>query len=180
MSSNNDSSAAKAPPLWFSRELFADYWTALESRVRQDDDCDRVYSGVMPHPLIKLQHLNRDQILAYNCELISDAVLTANPIYPAELLIAAITAAAVAAQMIPPLAVHWDEFRELWPTYKRAQRRIWAIAISTLKVGQSMHYARSCQYGSGTAGYLLRQSKEHYQIPLCSLWESVYATIQAR
>ena len=150
-SDNNNSSSSKTPPLWFSRELFADYWTALESRVRQDDDCDRVYSGVMPHPLIKLQHLNRDQILSYNCEIISDAVLTMNPIYPAEMLLTAIVAAAAAAGMVPPLAVYWDEFRTHWPIYQRAQRRIWAIAIATLRVGQSMHYARSCQYGSGTA-----------------------------
>ena len=151
MSTNNNSSSAKTPPLWFSRELFSDYWTALESRVRQDDDCDRVYSGIMPHPLIKkLYRLNRDQIIAYNCELVSDTVLTLNPIYPAELLITAITTAAAAAQMIPPLTVYWDEFREHWPIYKRAQRRIWAIAIATLQVGQSIHYARACQYGSGT------------------------------
>ena len=46
---------SKSPPLWFLRELFVDYWTALESRVRRDDDCDRVYTGVMPHPLLDLQ-----------------------------------------------------------------------------------------------------------------------------
>ena len=72
-----------------SRELFADYWTALESRVRRDDDCDRVYSGVMPHPLIDLQYHKTDQITTfYNQELVTDAMITADPIRSAETLIA--------------------------------------------------------------------------------------------
>ena len=150
MSSVSTTGSGKTPPLWFSREMFADYWTALESRVRQDDDCDQVYTGTMRHPLIDLQRHNRDQIRQYNCELITDAVLTADPIRPTEMLIASIIVAAVAAQMVPPLAVHWDEFRNKWAIYKRAQRKIYSIAIATLQVGKSMHYARAVAYGAGT------------------------------
>ena len=130
--------------------MFADYWTALESRVRQDDDCDRVYTGLMQHPLIDLQQRNRDQIRAYNCELVTDAMLIADPIRPTEMLIASIIVAAVAASIVPPLAVHWDDFRANWIVYKRAQRKIYAIAIATLQVGKSMHYARAVAYGAGT------------------------------
>ena len=151
MSSASTNNSGKAPPLWFSREMFADYWTALESRVRQDDDCDRVYTGTMRHPLIELQHKNRDQIRSYNCELVTDdAMLTADPIGPTEMLIASIIVAAVAATIVPPLAVHWDDFRSEWTVYKRAQRKIYAIAIATLQVGKSMHYARAVAYGAGT------------------------------
>ena len=150
MSSVSTNNSGKAPPLWFSREMFADYWTALESRVRQDDDCDRVYTGTMQHPLIDLQQRNREQIRSYNCELVSDALLLADPIRPTEMLIASIIVAAVAATMVPPLAVHWDKFRADWTVYKRAQRKIYAIAIATLQVGKSVHYAHSVAYGAGT------------------------------
>ena len=38
------SSAEKLPPLWYSGEQFADYWTALASRVRQHDECDQLFT----------------------------------------------------------------------------------------------------------------------------------------
>lgn len=165
MSSNNNSSSAKLPPLWFFRALFADYWTTLESRVHQDDDCDRA-SGSGMHTqelwLIRSSDYNASTVIR---SLISDSVLTLNPIYPAEVLIAIIVAAAAAAQMIPPLAVWWDEFREHWSVYKRAQGRIWAIAIATLQVGRStIHTLRSCicQYGSGTALLSAIYEKEYH------------------
>ena len=68
------STAEKQQPLWFSRELFAAYWTALNSRVRQDENCDKVYSDIMPHPLIALQNQNHKQILDYKCVLVVQAL----------------------------------------------------------------------------------------------------------
>ena len=129
----------KHQPLWFSRELFTDYWTALISRVRQDETCDRVFSGKMPHPLIKLQKLNQQQILGYECTLVAEAVLLHNPIEPAEQLIIEISDAALIIDEDPPLAKYWSNFKELWPKYKTAQRKIYAITVATLKIGTSMH-----------------------------------------
>ena len=59
-------------------------------------------------------------------------LLTADPIRSTETLIASIIIAAVATTVVPPLAVHWDEFCINWAVYKRAQRNIYAIVIATL------------------------------------------------
>ena len=150
MASSSSTTLNKLPPLQFSRELFADYWTAVVSRVRQDDECDQVYSGIFPHPLISLQQSNQQQILSYNCVLVPEEVLKADPIQPADFLIAAIIVAAKELNVDPPLDQHWDVFKQKWPTYKRAQRKIYATIISTLRVGTSMHYARAVAYGAGT------------------------------
>ena len=76
MASVSTDSVTKLPPLQFSRELFADCWTAVVSRFRQDDECDKVYSGLMRHPLIALQQQNQQQILNYHCNLVPEEVLT--------------------------------------------------------------------------------------------------------
>ena len=141
----------KLPALYFSREMFSDYWTALISRVRQDDTCDQVYIGILPHPLVQLQKDNQAQILDYECQLVAEAVLEQNPIEPADKLLAAIRFAAAIAQKDPPLDKFWKEFSEAWPVFKQAQRRIYAITIATLKVGTSMHYARRVPFGAGTS-----------------------------
>ena len=78
------SSHAKLPPLWFSREQFADYWTSLLSRIRQDDDCEKIYTGLMSHPIVTLQKSNQQQILNYGIQLIPEALLDINPIEPAD------------------------------------------------------------------------------------------------
>ena len=101
------SSADKQQALWFSRELFTDYWTALISRVRQDENCDNVYSGSMPHPLIMLQKTNQKQILELGCTLIAEAVLQHDPIEPADKFIVSIKNAAILHKTDPPLNKLW-------------------------------------------------------------------------
>ena len=139
----------KLPPLWFSSEQFADYWTALISRVRQNDDCDSLFTGKMLHPLIALQKENQQQILTYSLTLVAEEKLKIDPIQPTEFLIAAILTAAAEAENDPPLPNKWDEFQTAWPIYKRTQRKIYATAVATLRVGTSMHYARSVPFGAG-------------------------------
>ena len=85
-------SAEKQQPLWFSRELFADYRTSLILRVSQNEQCDKVYSGTMPHPLINLQKLNQTQILEYKCTLVAEGLLQHNPIESAETFVNGIKA----------------------------------------------------------------------------------------
>lgn len=143
-------SHTKLPPLYFSREQFADYWTSLLSRIRQDDDCEKIYTGLMPHPIVALQTRNQQQIINYNLELIAEAVLAINPIEPADRLLASVQVAAAASNVNPPLTNIWvTTVDDLWPRYKRSLRKIYAIVVATLQVGTSMHYARSVPYGSG-------------------------------
>ena len=143
------SNEAKLPPLYFSREQFAYYWTSLISRIRQDDHCDKVYTGLMPHPLISLQQKSQQQIIDYQLTLLPEALLQQNPIEPADRLIASIIVAATARRNDPPLQTDWEAFDKAWPIYKRALRHIYALVVATLRVGSSMHYARSVAYGSG-------------------------------
>ena len=144
-------SASKLPPLWYSSEQFADYWTALTSRVRQDDELDKLFTGIMAHPLVALQNSNRSQIEDdYHLNLISDEKLKAYPIQSAEYFIAAVKVAAAEANNEPPLTNNWDVYTTAWPIYKATQRKMYSIAVSTLKVGSSMHYARSVPFGAGT------------------------------
>ena len=48
--------------LTFSRENFDDYWTALIAKVRVSDDCDRVFSGELPHPILAFQLRNENSL----------------------------------------------------------------------------------------------------------------------
>ena len=72
----------KTPPLWYSNEQFADYWTALTSRVRQHEECDQLFTGTMKHPLIDLQSQNQKQILDYRLTLVSEEKLKLDPFQP--------------------------------------------------------------------------------------------------
>ena len=44
--------------LTFTRDFYADYHTALLSKIRTDDACNDVYTGAQPHPLVELQLRN--------------------------------------------------------------------------------------------------------------------------
>ena len=80
----------------------------------------------------------------------SNVVLDSNPIEPTEHLVAGIVNAAKQQNRDPPLDQWWEEFKQAWTIYKRAQRTIYAIAVATLRVGSSMHYARAVPYGADT------------------------------
>ena len=103
---------AKLPPLYFSREQFADYWTSLLSRIRQDDECEQVYTGIVQHPIIALQQQNQQQITDYHITLVAEAVLNADPIAPADRLLASIQVAAAATGARDP-AARADEDRPM-------------------------------------------------------------------
>ena len=61
---------AKFPCLTYSREFFADYLTALISRIHQSGDTDVVFSGATPHPLLGLQTDNLTQLNTLTVRLV--------------------------------------------------------------------------------------------------------------
>ena len=126
----------KTPPLWFSNEQFADYWTTLTFRVRQHEECDQLFTGAMKHPLIDLQRETQKQILDYRLTLVSEEKLKQEPFQPTEFLLAAIKVAAQESDADPPLSNGWSEFHKAWAKYKQTQH---AIAVATLKVGSSSY-----------------------------------------
>ena len=149
MDDTTDRDSAKQTRLTFSGEFFADYHTSLVSRIRADDSCEELYTGYLPHPLIELQQRNQQQILDYGIELVAPAVLEHTPFEPTEYFIRAVKRAATASNNDPPLRHLWSAFLTGWKTYKSTQRKIYAIIVATLRVGTSVHYARSVPFGAG-------------------------------
>ena len=95
MASADDSQdPSKLPRLYFVRDQFADYWTKLVARVRQNDDCDRVYTGALPNPVIQLQKLCSATIAGYHVPLVTDFDLQNNPLDAVDRFQAAILVAA--------------------------------------------------------------------------------------
>ena len=52
----------KRQRLYVCREFFADYLTALLSRIHQDEKCNAVYTDRQKHPLIVVQLVNQAQL----------------------------------------------------------------------------------------------------------------------
>ena len=162
--------------LTFSREHYADYHTALLSKIRTDEVCNDVYTGNQPHPLIELQILNQTQILAYKVNLVPAAILKLRPFVPAEEFLHSIKHAATLANKNPPLDKLWQEFLVAWKCYKTAQRKIYATIVATLRVGSSMHYARSVPYGYGTQllNVILQDNRHNTTRALFALFSSLF------
>ena len=80
----------------YSREFFADYLTALESRIRQSVDADDIFTCATPYPLVELQVLNRAQILDLQIRLIAPDYLVHHPIVPTERFIVLVKAKSTA------------------------------------------------------------------------------------
>ena len=142
--------------LFYNREQFADYWTALIARVRQTDDMDGIYAGTIPHPLIGLVQSQAQQIRQLQVPFVSNEELENNPLESTDRFIKALTVAAVATggNRDYPLygsAAAWrTNFADKWSLYKQVQRKIYATVVATLEVGSSISYARSVPYGAGT------------------------------
>ena len=83
--------------LFYNREQFADYWTALLARVRQTDEMDSVYSGITPHPLIALVDEQANEIQRLRVPFVTREQLLRNPLESTDRFIKAITVTAVAA-----------------------------------------------------------------------------------
>ena len=113
-----DSSAtdtSRAPRLTYSREFFADYLTALISKIRQSADTDAIFTGSTKHPLIDLQLQNRTEILNLHIRLLAPEYLRHHPIVPADRFIALVE---TKSTVTPKLPNNWAEFLVAWPKYK--------------------------------------------------------------
>ena len=128
-------------------EFFTDYWIVLISRVRQDDECDKVYSVVIPHPLSALQLSSQTHILGCNLTLVSDEVLERNPFETAEYLVTSIKVA-VAVQILTHQV--GNNFLLFGLFSIDHNEKITPYRVATLRVGESIHCACNAPFGSGT------------------------------
>ena len=135
----------KPQRLYLSREFFADYLTALLTRIRQDEKCNGIYTGKQKHPLVAVQRLNQRQLQTLHINFIPEATLTFTPFRPADNFIVEVNTKSNAT---PKLDNGWDAFITSYAEYKDSQHKIYAIIVATLRVGQSMHYARAVPYAT--------------------------------
>ena len=146
MNNNVYAEVTKLPRLVLSREFFADYLTALLSRIRQCPKCEAVFTGKQSHPLVAIQLANQRQLQTLNITFIPAALLTFNPFLPTEKFIADVKTKSTSD---PKLDNGWDVFLTTWEDYKGTQHKIFGIIVNTLRIGTSMHYARSVPHGAG-------------------------------
>ena len=129
----------KQQRLYLSQEFFADYLTALLSRVRQNEKCNAVYTGRQKHPLIAVQLANTAQLQGLNIRFIDEATLNFTPFRPSENFIIDVNDKSTTD---PKLHNGWDAFLAAYNDYKETQHKIYGIIVATLRVGTSVHYAR--------------------------------------
>ena len=132
--------ASKLPRLQYSREFFADYLTALLSRIRQDEKCDAVYIGRQKHPLIAVQTNNQAQLQRIHVRFVPEAQFNFHPFAPADNFIIEVN---TKSRQDPKLDNGWEDFLTSYDDYKVTQRKIYDIIVSTLRLGSSLHYVRS-------------------------------------
>ena len=137
---------SKLPRLQYSREFFADYITAIHARIRQDEKCDAIYTGRQKHPLIAVQTNNQAQLQRIHVWFVPEAQLNFQPFVPADNFIVEVNAKST---QDPKLVNGWDDFLTSYGDYKTTQRKIYDIIVATLRMGSSLHYARSVQFGAG-------------------------------
>ena len=166
--------------LLYNREQFDDYWTALLARVRQHDDCEDMYTGATHHPILALQSDHSAEIKAYGIPLIPLQVLGSDPLGAASELIRKIEQAARRAEKDPPLGTNkelWDKVLKDWSTFKKVQRKIYAIIVSTLEIGSSISYARDVPYGCGTMliNNIYHDNRRHTTRALFTLFTNLFS-----
>ena len=107
--------------LVYSREQFDDYWVALISRIRYNDEADKLVSGETRHPLVSFQTDNTPSLDQMRVLPFTLRQLVENPVQCYRRFIQAVDAALAVMNPIPHLgnlAVLEDSFS----IHRRAQR----------------------------------------------------------
>ena len=128
--------------LIYNREQFDDYWIALMSKLRINEDADALISGRSPHPLLSFQRANLAGVL----------ILTANQLiedpFGCYQRFTQFLGEALHRHPGPvPTIGNLRDLEDSYQTHRRAQRH--ATILDTLQVGISMHYARRVRFGAG-------------------------------
>ena len=149
----------RRPRLLYSRENFADYWTALHAQLCRTEECDQLVSGRLSHPLVALADRRQGELYRLGVLAPTAEQLDRDPIGCCDEFIIFLqqTAGSLQPPEDPPVP-DWDTFLADYAAYKAALRKIYAIIINTLTVGSSMHYARGIPPGSGLC--LLRSIRD--------------------
>ena len=135
--------------LTFSTANFDDYAVALMAKLRVNLTADRILSGELQHPLVQYQRDNLANLQALNVPFYTSAQLLADPVQCFVTFLRAVTAAILHDPAPVPVIGDLNALQEAQNTFRQAESFIYSTIVSTLQVGKSMHYARSCPFGAG-------------------------------
>ena len=134
--------------LYYNREQFDDYWIALMAKLRLNDEADLLISGLSPHPLLSFQRANLAALQLLGFIILSDIQLIEDP-FDAYTRFTEYMATALHRHPGPVPAFDLAALDRDYQVHRRAQRYIYSVIVSTLRVGSSMHYARRVRFGAG-------------------------------
>ena len=135
--------------LTFTSEQFDDFWIALMSKLRINEDADALISGTSPHPLLSFQRANLASLQLLGVLILSPNQLIEDP-FGCYQRFSQFLAEALHRHPSPvPNVGNLRELENAYQTHRRAQRYIYATILDTLQVGISMHYARRVRFGAG-------------------------------
>ena len=145
----DSSSSSRRNRLLYNREQFDDYWIALMSKLRLNDDADALISGRSPHPLISFQRANLAALQTLGFLILSDIQLLHDPFESYERFTDYL--ASSLARHPPPVPAfgNLQTLEQDYQVHRRAQRFIYSTIVDTLQIGTSMHYARRVRFGAG-------------------------------
>ena len=74
-----DDSSSSRRRLTYNREQFDDYWIALMSKLRINEDADALIAGRSPHPLLAFQRANLASLQLLGVLILSASQLVEDP-----------------------------------------------------------------------------------------------------
>ena len=135
--------------LEFTRKDFDDFVIALTAKLRLNETADRILSGELRHPLVNFQQRNTAHLQGLNVPFYSPAALLQDPAGSYVAFLQHLTQALLSAPAPVPDVGDLNVLQEAADKFRRGERFIYSTIVSTLKVGDSMHYARQCNFGAG-------------------------------
>ena len=134
--------------LLFTRTDFDDYLIALNAKLRINAVADRILSGELRHPLIAYQQQHSIALQQLNVPFFPDVSLLQNPAQSYVNFLRVLTQNLLVAPAVPDVG-DLNALQEAADIFRQGERFIYSTIVQTLKVGDSMHYARQCNFGAG-------------------------------
>ena len=135
--------------LEFTRNDFDDFIIALTAKLRLNETADRILSGELRHPLVDFQQRNAQSLQGLNVPFYSPTDLLKDPAETYVTFLRQLTQALLNAPAPVPDVGDLNVLQEAANVFRRGERFIYSTIVATLKVGDSMHYVRQCNFGAG-------------------------------
>ena len=135
--------------LTYSRDNFDDFWIALMSKLRLNEDADALISGSSSHPLLSFQQANRSALQLLGVLILTASQLIEDPFGCYQRFTQYLADALHRHPSPVPNVGDLHTLETDYQVHRRAQRHIYATILDTLQVGTSMHYARRVRFGAG-------------------------------